>query len=630
MAGTRLIVHTTFVIQLLILVLTSFHYAAKKKQPAILSVDPFVIDRSGVALLTEPIDSGGFVAEVVNIIFSFLEKLTGEKHVIQRPKSNPFVDEMRHKASKVLSDVNPNSPLLNIQLVISQSSPELLSGSKALKRRLEEYSAVSVNVSTIYSEAITSCDDYNYEMSHRNSALIPQVVMLTGCSVDGDKDAVVEISRDAPVFVVRTRTLETEKLEQLLEGHVASIISKEILNVVSSSNKKLSTISVELIDENPLSRSSTNDGASAKVEFESMGIAFAESVRTIVHPILTQLSGLYGGQVHVDSNLDIIIKKSSIESTAHVSAYLPLPDEVIESNEVDEGASTKYISTEQVANWAEARMTKHQSSGYEDNIHWILFVPSRDHSPLMVHDENSGGEGTSVTFRAPTHGELAGGRGSLSGLSLVNLDPSHQGRDWEVDTKMLQQSLQNATTSALLYLVGYIRAYHGLPSLPDHSNGSTSNVSVKYIPPTDIHPLTFWEMEAISRNHLNSTLEKVLYEIDALMALLCTHRGLAFTDRLAHKLNNATHLLRHSISLIEQGYPTHYATSTLYGSLHHLESVTTDPDLMELQHFALDHYLAVFSPLILPLMMPLMIGLVREIKRYRKLKSMVVEDGGKC
>jgi hypothetical protein len=137
-------------------------------------------------------------------------------------------------------------------------------------------------------------------------------------------------------------------------------------------------------------------------------------------------------------------------------------------------------------------------------------------------------------------------------------------------------------------------------------------------------------MEAISRNHLNSTLEKVLYEIDALMALLCTHRGLAFTDRLAHKLNNATHLLRHSISLIEQGYPTQYATSTLYGSLHHLESVTTDPDLMELQHFALDHYLAVFSPLILPLMMPLMIGLVREIKRYRKLKSMVVEDGGKC
>ena len=45
-----------------------------------------------------------------------------------------------------------------------------------------------------------------------------------------------------------------------------------------------------------------------------------------------------------------------------------------------------------------------------------------------------------------------------------------------------------------------------------------------------------------------------------------------------------------------------------------------DGALLEWQYFPWEHFLAVLSPLILPLLLPLLIGLVREVRRFRKLK----------
>lgn len=91
-------------------------------------------------------------------------------------------------------------------------------------------------------------------------------------------------------------------------------------------------------------------------------------------------------------------------------------------------------------------------------------------------------------------------------------------------------------------------------------------------------------------------------------------------EQLAGKINKATSLLRQSITVAQNGYPLFYATSLLYGSSWQLQDVRNDPDFMELSYFAPDHYLAVFSPLVLPLLLPMILGLVREVKRYNELK----------
>ena len=58
------------------------------------------------------------------------------------------------------------------------------------------------------------------------------------------------------------------------------------------------------------------------------------------------------------------------------------------------------------------------------------------------------------------------------------------------------------------------------------------------------------------------------------------------------------------------------------------QKLATDGDMMEQMYFPQDHYLAVFTPLILPLLMPLLLGLVREYRRFKKLKNGERYDDG--
>ena len=585
------------------------------------SVEPFVTDRSGWTLLKEPVGNDGLF-EILELIRGSAERFLGsEKRMSQRPKPNPFVEEMRRRLSKLQltypTDGGTKIPQLTIQVSIPQeadnSKRQMLT--TALKRGLSEQSILKVVVSSNGARPITSCDEYVLQESERHQPQIPQVIILTHCPVIGSKEANLEISKDAPIIVVRTKHTSLDErglnaLGQLLEIDVAPIISHEIMNTARTNNQRLPSIQIKLIDENPASRSRDNPDRS-KLGFESIGAAFAKSVRLLIQPLLNDLSFLYG---------EDLATPEAITLSTSISAHLPLPDELveIEDNEDDEEISEKYISTDHLANWANTNMMKHQETNHVDTICWAMFVPSQDHSPLIIHDHSSREEGASVTFS----------KGALSGLSLINLEPSlYQVDEGNFDLTKMQQHFQNATSSALLYLVGYIRAFHGLSPITNHSDKTTPKLSITYLQSSDPYQLSFWELESIARSRLHSVLQTVLDKTDAFMGLLHTHKRLAFAETTANNLNNATHLLRHSISLLEQDYPLQYTTSSLYKSLYYLESAINDSDLMELPYFAIDHYLAVFSPFILPLTIPLVVGLVREVKRYRKLKMKVVEGG---
>jgi hypothetical protein len=643
MAGTRLIIHTIFVVQLFLLITTSYYYASTKHHGKFSSVEPFVIDRSGWSLLLEdvaPAGSVGLFARALSIggaVIKTVGNLLGdEKRLSDRAKSSSFVEEMRRKLSQLELSTDRHHvklPPLSIQIVMPQDNSKLHKLADALQKGIQKHSSLSLLISTdAESKPIASCDDFSPPSNSKYQAQMPQIVVLTDCLTTPGKSATVDIHRDVPIVIVRTKSSEEKEFERLLEEDIAHIILTEITKASHVTNERLSSLHLELIDEDPASHIGATDRVKTKRVFELLGNAFASSTKFLIQPLLDDLSFLYGGNVHVEVNsfsgstiddLNAARKaKEFIRLTTDVSAYLPLPGEMIETDkeEEDEPGAKKYISTEHVADWFGTRIATHQKS---NSLHWALFVPSKDHSPLMIHVKSTEGEGVSVTLMNEFDSRL------VSGLSIINLDPVYQEDEKDVTLNSMQLAFQHATSSALQYLVGYIRAFHGLSPLPGNVDKSPPALSVTYAS-TDLGFLSFWELEAIARNHWYSVLQRVLCETDALMALLYTHRSLAFTESIAYRLNNSTQLLRHSMALIEQGYPTQYATSALYGSLHHLESVTSDPDLMELPHFAIDHYLAVFSPLILPLLMPLVVGLVREIKRYRKLKRKHEEGSASC
>ena len=121
---------------------------------------------------------------------------------------------------------------------------------------------------------------------------------------------------------------------------------------------------------------------------------------------------------------------------------------------------------------------------------------------------------------------------------------------------------------------------------------------------------------------LETVTQRVLEEIDGVLYLLNEQGNtIALPKHVADKINKVTFFVRKSISLAEDGYPAMYATSTLFSALDTIESVKRDAEMVELPYFAPDHYLAVFSPLVLPLIMPMIFGFVREVKRYNELKQ---------
>ncbi|KAL7526317.1 hypothetical protein ACHAXR_004283 [Thalassiosira sp. AJA248-18] len=464
-----------------------------------------------------------------------------------------------------------------------------------------------------------------------------------GCSdatIPDQRLSSVEVNHNSDTVVVRTvLTVEqNNELQRHLEKEVSSLLSDIFYVPLSNNNgNKVGSVSIELIDEDPSSHVAEGvdgmDGLTSKSHFDITGKAFSQSVQLTIGPLLEDLSFIYGAKIEVDDDVSsisqgsVIKTKNEISLESHSSAYLPLPDDLVESESADDGTtSVKYVSYDGLANWIHA----HSSQRTRNNGHiaWILFIPSRDNTPLIIRDESSGGQGESIVLISHTVDGWETQNANPNGMCIVNLPTFSEyvgsNANKSPDMGQIHTHYKDTISQSLVYLAGYIRALHGLPSSASqmHVDHFTSSSSVKYHGDDGRGKLSYWELESIARSQYYSSLELVFSETDALMAVMHQHGStLALPRGVAYKLNNATHLLRQSISLVERGFPTVYASSLLHGSLRYLESVQNDHQFMELPYFATDHYLAVFSPLVLPLLLPMVVGLIREVKRFRDLQK---------
>ena len=418
----------------------------------------------------------------------------------------------------------------------------------------------------------------------------------------------MEIDQDSGTVLVRTVFTTDQKDELLshLETEVSSTLHAVYLVPLTQQNdnhnkKKVESISIELIVEDPSSHSTQGGGISTKAHFDMIGKALASAVQsTVGRPLLEDLALISKGQ------------NSEIGLDVYSTAYLSLPEDIItkdKSEEYEGKDAIKHVSSEDLARWMHSHTTQ-RTTGNHGHVKWTLFVPSSSHTPLTI--TSTSGQGGSIILSLP-----GGESKSPNGLSLVNL-PS------DAEMTLMYASYNEAISQSLGYLVGYIRAMHGLePSPPAIHNHSTTSSFVKYTQ-NDRRKLSFWELESLARSYYSTSLEHVFSEMDAIHAVLSQHGStLTLPKKVAHKLNSATDLIRRSIELKEGGYPAIYICSLLHDSLRQLDSVQSHHQFMELPYFAPDHYLAVFSPLVLPLLLPMILGLVREVKRFRELRSKV-------
>jgi hypothetical protein len=655
MAGTRLAVHSIFVVQLICLLAASFFYASTRPFDPSSSSEPFISDQSGWKILVEdvsPVPLHDSIGECIREYFDLVAAqvntlLGGEEELEVHPRerrTSVFVQQMRQQISKLpLKFINDEDKLLVAlpQLKMNFHMPmiedvKIINGIAAQFERAirgnspKEPSSHGIILATSddafkgKATQLKSCEEWIMPEStqpHRENNTrklkLPDIYLLTGCKKTG-----VDVPHISDAIVIRTT--HTDKDINGLEQHLQTEISPILLKIVYQATTKKQThrlerMSVQLIDEDP----SSHRKGDYKVHFDLLSKALSSSLQSTVNPMINDLSFIYGG--NVDLLDDAIFWKGAIDLSSAPSAYLPLPNDVVEiergeavdekqeaedeaerlENEENESVSRKFVTTEQMSKFIQSH------SSPNEGLEWFLFLPSKDHSPLTLRDEKDGGNGHSII--------LSGSK--PAGMSLVQLVDDDL-RD--VDSDEMRHKYINSLSHSLLYLAGYIRELNGLQSqsMETYASFSSAAVPVKYLGgSTQRLSLSFWELESIAQSHWYPVLQQVLHEIDATMSLLHEHGStLALPERVAKKINTATHMLRKSISFIEEGLPAMYATSALYGALTTIESVLADADLFELPYFAPDHYLAVFSPLVLPLMMPMIFGLIREVKRYKELK----------
>lgn len=554
-------------------------------------------------------------------------------------RTSVFVQQMREQISKLpLKYINNDEVVLpqlkmNFHMpmsadikIISRVASELEGTIRGKSTTQPSHGIILATINASKEKALlegepVSCEEWvlpeTTTQTHRNSRRLrlPDIYFLTGC-----KKASVDVLHSDAIVIRATHTdNDIHGLKQYLQAEIAPVLLKIAYPATTAQKEihRIERIFVQLIDEDP---SSHGEGES-NVHFDLLSKALSLSLQSTISPMMNDLSFVYGG--HVELLDDTIFWKDAIDVSSAPYAYLSLPNDVIEVevgreavNEqeveteaksvetgVNKSASKKFVTTEQMSKFIQ----RHSSPN--EGVEWFLFSPSKDHSPLAMRDSKSGDAGHSIILSGskPTAGSKP------TGVSLVQIDD---------DDKYI-----NSLSNALIYLAGYIRELNGLQSQFAMEACATYSSSITpvncIVGSKQQQSMSFWELESIAQRHWYSVLQQVLHEIDAVMSLLHEHGStLALPEHVAMKVNTATHLLRESIAFVEIGFPAVYATSVLYGALTTIESVQADADLFELSYFAPDHYLAVFSPLVLPLVMPMIFGLIKEVKRYKDLTKM--------
>ena len=643
--------------QLICLVAVSFFCAFSRPVDPSYSAEPFFPDQSGWKILVEDVslvplhDSiggsiRGYFDSFVGIVNSLLRGDEQTHNRLGVRRTSAFVNQMRQQISNLQLNVidRTDGSLVLPRLKMNFHVP-MMSNFESIQRiaqglesafhqresatRQPSYGIIlspyhSSGADTGASE-LKSCEEWVLpeitKTQYMRKVKLPDIYLLTDCK----KTSVDVPDRDA--IVIRTKHTKKDiiKLEQFLQSEISPLLLKIIHPTMAQKQTRLERIIVQLIDEDP----SSHEGRDGKARFYLLSRALSSSLLSIINPMLHELSFIYGGDIELLD--DAIVWNDTIDLLSAPSAYLSLPndaidiergeeeldvEQVVEATKVDdntvssENREKDYMPKKSVSVKKMSKFIQNHSS-LDEGLEWFLFAPSSDHSPLTIHDKIHGSSGYSIVLS-----DL-----NTVGLSLVQIDDDSRRFDAAVRESEYIKSLSHS----LIYLSGYIRELNGLQSQSrndTYSTFSSKTTTVSYIGNSSHpHSIIFWELESVAQNHWYAVTQQVLEEIDAVLSLLNEHGNtLALPKHVADKINKATHFVRKSISLAEEGYPAMYATSTLFGALATIESVKADAEMFELPYFAPDHYLAVFSPLVLPLIMPMIFGLMREVKRYNELK----------
>ena len=363
-----------------------------------------------------------------------------------------------------------------------------------------------------------------------------------------------------------------DRLDNLEKSGRSVFSSKASEDAWLLTTKPMCTVMVSAIDEDPGSYQSPRQ------HHETIGKALDGAVSEILRPLLGQISDI----------TQFTIKTQTL-------AYGQF------SSEAKKMSNSRYvISSKDVRSFwlqhgnlvsSSRRLSPRDESSDSCYLDLIIYFPKKDRIPLSIADK--GVNDVSEAF------VLQGQRGAVAIANLDLPNSNESDRSGSTQEKVYAKAVLKATT----YLMEYLRSVTGLSSSKDK-------------PPATLK----WEI-------LRTNYETALAEIRAARNVIEGASRMPVNSESAEQIIACLENLETAIDAAKLG-DVAAALSEANAALLTTQKLASDGDMMEQMFIPQEHYLAVFTPLILPLLMPLLLGLVREYRRFKKLKNGERYDDG--
>lgn len=337
------------------------------------------------------------------------------------------------------------------------------------------------------------------------------------------------------------------------------------------------TVMLTAVDEDPASHAPVAAVTRTKQHHDMIGAALGAIADETVRPMLSQLSDVTQFTVRTRT-----VPFGQLSSTAETVQVRDRDNDNVNSTRahyvIGMKDARRFWSHHGDIISSPRRFAPSSIANNGCYVDLIIYVPSKKRTPLAIH----GGKNRAGDIITAEAFAMPGGRGSVAIANLAsNDDVSSEER--------YSTSLLNAAS----YLTEYLRTATGLSAVK--------------------------EVSLLRRELLQSKYTVALTKIRSAWDVAENTSRMTVTAAMGERIANCLGNLQNAVEAAEAG-DSATSMSDINTVLLAADALTSDREMMEKMYFPRDHYLAVFTPLVLPLLLPLLLGLAREMKRYKRLK----------
>ena len=330
--------------------------------------------------------------------------------------------------------------------------------------------------------------------------------------------------------------------------------------------------------------------------------------------------------------------RGAIETELVLSTLLEQPNRKHKSNNMtitatptEQPPSMRLIH---MADMKESVLDRHLAAASDKDDYWnvILYIPRQGPVRFVGEVSNQQPSSSQAMYAGPTTlvTTIDQAEYTMIETNTTTEQTTEDEDDGTATTVVNDQTikvpmpLESLVNNAMLPLSGFLRQ-QCLGVVPSDDEDSSMLID------TD-HTVPLWQLDVWLQRTLKETYDQARTELrEEVEWLLQCSTWVVIDDDVAAHWEPLVDLVHDAYQFISSVKVLHgefdsievclKALSSLEAALDNIETLRTDPSLMEPLRFSAPQFLAIFAPLCLPLFLPHFIGLLREWKRYKKLRS---------